>query len=246
MSLRTVPVSIVAAAAVLLSLWGCGDSPTQTRVFDAGTVSVSVAPSEVQTLSETTFHASMMDDAGGMLMGLQMMEMEYRLEGTDTWMPVEMFPDADGYYGTCIFTSSGDYDLRAMGMMHGSHHMDEMARMGDPLHVWRAHRDAGGYRVEFESFPGRVQEGTTPILRFWVFEPGQGGTAAPVAGLAPTVQVTEPPAAPVAANATETQPGVYEIEHAFSHAGMAEVGLRFRGSGGSDAEAVFMMPVFAP
>lgn len=244
MSFRAVPVSI-AAAVGLLVFWGCQDSPTQ--VPDSGTLSVSVAPDQVQTLSETSFHASYMNDSGGMMMGgLQMMQMEYRLEGTDTWMPVEMFPDTDGYDGTCIFTTSGDYEIRATGMMHGSDHMDDMYHMGDPLHVWRAHQDAGGYRVEFECFPGSVHTGATSTLRFWVSQPGSGGSRVPVTGFDPTIRITESGQPSATATATEMEPGVYAYEHHFEHAGSCEVAFLFRGMDGSDAEAVFHMPVFGP
>jgi len=246
MSLRGILIPVVAAAS-LAALWGCGgDNPTGTHVPDSGvTVAVSTDPGEARTLSPVTFHASVTQEPGGMMMmGLQMMQMEVRLEGTDPWEPVDMSwdGDEDDYDGTCVFTSSGDYEVRAMGMMHGSHHMDEMYHMNGPFHVDRAHLEAGGYRVEFESFPGHLHTGAASMLRFWVLEPGSGGSWSPVAGLAPTIRVTESGRSPMDLAATESEDGMYQASHTFAMAGMAKAALLFRGADGADAAAEFTMP----
>jgi hypothetical protein len=117
-----------------------------------------------------------------------------------------------------------------------------MYHMHGPFHVGRAHVEAGGYRVAFESFPGHLHTGTASMLRFWVLEPGPGDSWPPVAGLAPTIRVTESGTAPVDLVATETEAGVYEAPHAFNMAGAAKVSLLFKGADGSDAVAEFIMP----
>lgn len=42
--------------------------------------------------------------------------------------------------------------------------------MPDHMEVGRAHQEVGGFRVEFETFPGRLHEGTEATVRFWVME----------------------------------------------------------------------------
>lgn len=203
-------------------------------------VDFTVSPDHVHILSEVTFTVTVTDHHGEAVTSFEVLRVERRQEGADEWHETELQLDGQSYVGTHTFASSGDYEIRVAGRRPEDAEAVVLYERSEHLHAARAHADAGGYSVEFESFPGHVHEGESATLRFWVSE-DDGST--PVTGLTPEVHVVEADDSEGSHGATESDPGVYEAAHGFVSAGDATVGLHFTGSDGSPAEAEFTLPV---
>lgn len=232
--------------AVLL-LGACSDDPLPTEedsshddaeATEELNVDLSVSPDHVHILSRVTFTATVTDHHGDPVTDFDSLRVERRAADSEAWSGTELELDGESWVGAHTFTSSGDYRIRVAGMRPEDTETVVMYERPESLHAARAHADAGGYRVEFETFPGHVHEGDSATLRFWVSEED-----APVTGLDPEIHVVEGDGGESTHSATESGSGVYESEHTFSSAEEATVGLHFTGSGGSGSEAEFTIHI---
>ncbi len=139
-----------------------------------------------------------------------------------------------------MFFTSGEYEIRVMGMHHGHDHSEVLYQMAEHLHVGRAHADVGGFRVEFEAFPGHAHEGETSTMRFWIMDDIDARPA--VGGLAAEIHCTDPSGTEESHGAMESSTGVYEADHTFQEAGEAHIAVHFPGGAGQ-LEADFHFPV---
>lgn len=248
-SRRTTIVSaaVFVSAAVLLAV-GCGENPQEPQRLSPGElrVELTVEPHHVHILeTEAAFRVAVRKRDGEAVTDFESLEVERRLVADGEWHGTECHLHGTEYEAHHVFVTSGEYRLRVRAKhpdwdeAHVIHEADET------LEVVRAHAEAGGYRIEFESFPGHVHEGESATLRFWVMEAEEdgSGTRPPVEGLSPEVHVTEADGHGAEHPAEETEAGVYEADHTFDHAGDATIGLHFTGSDGSPAEAEFTLPV---
>lgn len=209
-------------------------------------VTLTLSSAHVHTLSEITFTVAVTDGHGNPVTDFDTLRVERLAEGSTTWRGTDLALMGHDYMGTYTFMSSGDYELRVSGMRHGEHAMQEMHHMAEHLHVGRAHVETGGYRVEFESFPGHIHEGDTPTLTFWVMEADADpvtGERAPISGLAATIVCGDPSGTPETHQNVETEPGVYAANHTFGTAGDAAATIQFTGADANPAEAGFQFPV---
>lgn len=171
--------------------------------------------------------------------------MEWLPEGSDSWSAIELALAGTAYVGTYTFSSSGDYQLRVMGQRPGEAGMRVLYEAPDPLHAVRAHAEAGGYRIEFEAFPGHIREGDDAALRFWIMEPERdaSGNRSPILGVRGEVHIVESDGSEVARDLQEMGDGVYESDHSFAAADEAHVQLHFTGADGQPAEVEFHLHI---
>ncbi len=232
-----------------LLLAACSDNPvaTEEHVDSIEDLDVELTLSEdhVHTLSEITFTGQVTDHHGQMMTEMEKMQVEYRAKGADEWRSVELSPSGDHYEAAYTFMSSGEYEVRVTGMMHGGDHMEEMYAMNEYLQVGRAHVESGDYRVEFENFPGHVHDGEQATVKFWVMEAEKdaSGERPVVKNLNAEIHCEDPSGATESHEASEAEDGVYHAEHTFEGAGEAHMAIHFPGSSGEEVEADFHVPV---
>lgn len=223
-------VSVLVAPLLVVA---CNGNPAglEDEHDDELTVALSLSSNHVHTLSEVEFTVTVMDHHGAAVTDFETIQVERLQAGSDTWRAIELSPAGSVYKGMYTFMSSGDYDIRVAGMRHGHAAMETMHEMAEPLQVGRAHLELGGYRVEFESYPGHVHEGDEATQRFWVMEAqaDASGNRPAVSGLAAEIQCLDGTGVPELHAAAETEPGVYEALHLFSEAGSAKLEIRFQG-----------------
>lgn len=226
--------------AVPALLAACEENPLMLEEHEEElTVELTVDPSHVHTLSPVTFTVAVKDDHGMFVTDFDTLRVERRTAGTETWRAINLELDGSVYKGTYVFTSSGEYDLRVAGMRRGGSHLEVLHEMAEHLEVGRAHVEVGGYRVEFENFPGHVHEGDTAAVKFWVkqAERDAAGNRPPVTGLAAEIHCTDADGAMEEHRAAESEPGVYQATHRFREHGTAKAGIHFeRGGAGVLAE----------
>lgn len=236
------------SVAVLLAA-GCGENPQEPREDLAPedlTVEFTVEPDHVHILqTEAAFRAAVRTQEGDAVTDFETLEVQRRLVSGDQWNGTEAHLHGSEFEAHHVFTTSGEYRLRVRAEHPGWDEAQVLHEADGTLEVARAHAEAGGYRVEFESFPGHVHQEDTATLRFWVTEQEEddSGTRPPVEGLSPEIRVTEDGGQGSEHSAEETEAGVYEADHTFENAGDATIGLHFTGSDGNPAEAEFQLPV---
>lgn len=242
--------SAVVVVLAVLFLAGCSDNGTDPVDTHNGGEELEFALSfdtpELETLDDVTLMLAIHDHHGEPMMDFDDVEMQYRMVGATQWQSVSMTMSGDHFEGNHTFVSSGEYEMRVMGMPHHDdghgHDPEELHHMDEHYHVHRAHVNAGGYRVEYESFPGHIHAGESATLKFWVVD---SGTEAPVGGLAPDIRCFETGGAEHVVGATESMTGVYEIAHVVETAGATAISLLFNGSDSNPAEARFDITVSA-
>jgi hypothetical protein len=225
---------------------GCAENPAAAHDHeDELSVELTVSPGHAQTLSEVTFAVGVTDRHGKAITDFDTLRVEHRLTGSDGWRGTDLMLEGGAYTAPYTFYTSGAYDLRVVGLHRGHAEMAVLHRAAEPLHVRRAHVEAGGYRVEFESFPGHIHEGDTATLKFWVLqaEKDASGNRPPVGGLAAEIHYTDASGAAETHPAVEAHAGVYETDHAFRNPGDGLVALRFTDRDGAPAEAGFPLKV---
>lgn len=238
--------------AVPFVLVACGENPTGSDGHeDELTVELTVSPDHLHTLAPVTFTAVVRDGHGTVVMDLDTLRVERSLDGGEWRKAADLSPGTGSFTGTYTFSTSGEYEFRVSGMRtgHGSMMEIPMAQAMEPMHVGRAHEVVGGYRVEFESFPGHIHEGSEVAFRFWVKEAqaDASGNRAPITGLAGQVLCGEPAGgSETHSPLQEVEPGIYEALHTFQSAGDATAALHFTGTGGEAAEATFDFHVAHP
>lgn len=242
------PLAFLASLGLVasLGLLACEGNPTAPEHEEELTVELEIAPGHAHILQTAVeFTVRVRDGHGQAVTDFEAIQVERLQEGSDTWRAIELALDGDVYRGTYTFGSSGAYGLRVMGQRHGEAEMRLLHEAHDPLHVARAHEEAGGYRIEFESFPGHIHEGETATLRFWVMETetDADGVRPPVPGLGAQVHCLGSEAGEEFHGAVEAEPGLYEAAHTFGEAEETHAGLHFTGSDGQPAEAEFHLHI---
>lgn len=244
-------IAVLAVALTAFLVAGCTDKGTEPADTHDGTeeleFSLTFDKPELETLDDITFNLAIHDHHGEPAMDFDDVEMQYRMVGSTTWRSISMTPMVDHFEGQHTFSSSGDYELRVMGVPHHgdghAHDPEELHHMAEHYHVHRAYEDAGGYRVEYESFPGHIHSGQSVALRFWVVD---RATDLPVSGLAPDIRCSETGGAVHVLAAIESSSGTYEVDHTVESAGATVMSLLFTGSDSNPAEVNFDISVSAP
>lgn len=234
-------IATLAAISMVVAL-GCGKNPTEVEHHDDEfSFGLTLSPDHVHTLTPVTFKVTVTDHHGAMISDFEELNVEHRLEGATSWRSVSMNHDGTAYVGSETFVTSGEYELRIMGMPHHGHELEELHHAAEHLHVGRAHVEAGGYRVEYESFPGHIHEADSPLLKFWVKEVDADttGVRPPVGGLSAEIRCAESTGTDHVFSATESATGVYEATHMVESAGDTRMGLLFTGVGGGISVAEF-------
>lgn len=245
----TTAFAIALVSAVALVVSGCGENPQEPRpglTPDELSVTLAVEPDHVHILqTEATFRVTVKTPEGEAVADFETLEVERRLVSGEEWHGTGAHLHGSEYEAHHVFTTSGEYRLRVRAEHPDWEEPHVIHEADEPLEVGRAHAEDGGYRVEFESFPGHVHAGDTATLRFWVKEQEEDGSGSrpPVDGLSPQIHVTEADGHSEEHSAGETEAGVYEADRTFDHAGDATIGLHFTGSDGNPAEAEFQLPI---
>lgn len=205
------------------------------------TVNLVLSSSHVHILSELTYTVTVTDDHGNVVTDFDTLRVERKAADSDTWRGTDLELQGTSYVGTYTFTSSGDYQIRVAGRRSHDAAMVQMYMMPEMLHAARAHVEAGGYRIEFETFPGHIHQHDTATVAFWVMEQDQdaSGNRAPITGLSPEIHCLEADGSEETHGAMEMTAGVYEAEHTFAHVGDFVAALHFTALDGSTAEAAF-------
>lgn len=255
LSLRSGTVALALSFAVAVT--ACSDDPLPTEsehshddaeATEDLSVDLTVSPDHVHILSEVTFTALVTDHHGDPVTDFDVLRVERKAADGDTWRHTDLELSGEAWEGSHTFTSSGEYEIRVAGQRPDDAEPVVMYEMPEHLHAGRAHTDAGGYRVEFEAFPGHIHAGDEATPRFWVLEQeaDDTGERPPITGLAAEIHVTEADGSEAHHTAAETDPGVYEADHTFGSVGDASVELHFTGADGSGAEAGFTIHIVEP
>lgn len=221
---------LLSLALSLAFLPGCSDSPTGTDGVSTEDLvaTLAVTPDHVHIYENVvTFTVTVEDPDGDPVTDFDLVQVERRLVGDDSWQAVELDRDGSFYVGTHTFEVSGDYDIRVTGLRPSDTELVVLYESPQPLQAVRAHAEVGGYIVELEPDPGHIHEGDTPTVRFWILDPDD---ESPISGLDPTIRVEESDGALGEYSATEPDPGIYVADHTFGSAGTADVGIRFLGA----------------
>ncbi len=228
---------------VLVVLTGCSENPVihDDGEEEAVTVAFQVSAEHMDTLEDVTFTAAVTTHHGDPVTDFEEVSMQYRHEDSSEWEDLVLALSGTDYIGTMMFTSSGDFEVRVMGRHHGHDHLETLHEVVEHLHVGRAHLDIGGFRVEYESFPGDLHEGDTAIIQYWVME--DTVLQAPVTGLQAEIHCENPDGTEASYVAVEIEAGVYTTSHTFEGDGEAHVSLHFPGAGAAEFEAEFHFPI---
>jgi hypothetical protein len=231
-------------------LAGCESNPVvPTDEHEDATADLSVdltlSSSHVHILSELTFTVVVTDHHGDRVTDFDTLRVERRDVDTETWRAIDLTLGGTSYVGTYTFTSSGDYEIRVVGRRPHDTAMVHMHTMAELLQAVPAHAEAGGYRVEFETFPGHLHQHNTATARFWVMEVERDaqGVRPPITGLTAEIHCLEADGSTETHQASETSSGVYEADHTFDSVGDFVFELHFTGSDNNPAEVPFTVNV---
>lgn len=208
-------------------------------------VNLEMSSSHVHILSELTYTVSVTNHHGAFVTDFDTLRVERRAKGSETWRGTDLVLEGTSYTGAYTFTSSGDYEIRVTGRRHHDTAMVQMYAMSEVLTAVRAHAEAGGYRIEFESFPGHLHQHSEATMKFWVMETERNadGVRPAITGLTPEIHCVEADGATESHGAAELTPGVYEAAHTFESVGDFLAALHVTGIDGLAAEAEFTMHV---
>lgn len=209
------------------------------------TVDLTLSSSHVHILSELTFTAVVTDHHGDRVTDFDTLRVERRAVDSQTWRAIDLTLDGTSYVGTYTFTSSGDYEIRVVGRRQHDAAMVPMHTMSELLHAVPAHAEAGGYRVEFEAFPGHLHQHNTATARFWVMEVERNAedVRPPITGLTVEIHCLEADGSIETHQAAETASGIYEADHTFESVGDFVFEIHFTGMDNNPAEAQFAVSV---
>lgn len=248
-----VKMGMVGLIALVFAAFGCADelaAPGDPGHEEELAFTLTVGTDDIHTLSEVALTLRVTNDHGDAMTEFDDMEVQYRMEGSTQWdAGVAMMLQGTEFMGTHTFVTSGEYEFRIMGVPHHGdghgHAAEELHHMVEHFHVERASVEVGGYRVEYESFPGHVHEGLTPILKFWVMETNSdaSGNRPPIVGLNANIRCTESDGTVHNEPAVEAASGAYEGPHTIQSAGDTRLALLFTGSDSNPAEAEFEIHV---
>lgn len=246
MSHRTLMGGAMVLAGIIVACES--NPPLAPDSHDEGlTVVFSYTPDHVHILqSEVTFTVQVLDHHGEAVTDFEILQVERLQEGSDTWRGIDLALNGDVYEGTYVFASSGEYHLRVSGQRHGETELQVLHELPETMHCARAHAEAGGYRIEFETFPGHIHEGDAAAMRFWVMEIDRDPVTEvrpPVPGLSLDVHVAQTGGYDGLYPGSEIEPGVYEATHTFEAPEDTHAGLHFIGSDAQPAEAEFELHI---
>lgn len=237
----------IGALFVAVFLAACSSNPTvpiEEEHEDATadlTVDLQLSSNHVHILSELTYTVSVTNHHGEFVTDFDTLRVERRAAGSDTWRGTDLELQGTSYAGTYTFTSSGDYEIRVVGRRDHDAAMVQMYSMSEMLSAARAHAEAGGYRIEFESFPGHLHQHNEATMKFWVMETERNaeGVRPAITGLSTELHCLEADGSTESHAAAELTPGVYEAAHTFESVGDFVAALHFTGTDGLEAEAEF-------
>ncbi|NIQ55658.1 MAG: hypothetical protein GWN85_19945 [Gemmatimonadetes bacterium] len=227
---------------------GCESNPTEVHDEEL-TVALTLSTDHVHILSPVTFTAVVRDGHGELVTDMDSLRVERKAVDSDTWRTAaELELSGTQYVGEYTFVSSGEYELRVLGKRAGHMGMEEMMMSPamENVHAVPAHAEAGGIRIEFESFPGHIHEGSEIEYKFWLMEPERDPVTnerPPISGLAAEVHCVEPDGANESHAAVESETGVYTAAHTFVSAGEGSVEIHFTDLDGNPAEASFPLTI---
>lgn len=230
-----------AVLAGLASLTGCNSNPTAPDHGEL-TVEFSFEPGHVHILqSDVTYSVRVLDHHGEAVTDFLALEVQRLQEGSDTWRGTALELNGDTYQATVRFSTSGEYELRIAGQRPGEADLVVLHHVPEPLHAVPAHGEAGGYRVEFETFPGHIHTGDDATATFWIMETERNtaGDRPPISGLSPEVHILESDGTTVDLTLVESEAGRYDASHTFHQAGATQFTIHFTGSDGLPAEVTF-------
>ena len=230
-----------------LALVGCESNPLVVdSAPEALSVDLTLSSAHVHTLTPVTLTVRVTDDHGTAVVDFEQLAVERREVGGETWRAIELERSGDSFVGDYTFMSSGDYELQVAGMRHGETEPAVLHQMHEPLGVGRAHVNQGGYRIEFESFPGHVHEGDEAVAKFWVklAEANDAGERAPIPNLTPLITFVEVGSSRHEQHqAVEHEPGVYEASHMWMSHGEARSEISFTGANGEAVSVSFQYAI---
>lgn len=204
---------------------------------DELSVELTLSESHIHILTPITFTVAVTDHHGEPVVDFETLKVERLAEGSDTWRGTELTRNGAVYEGEYTFASTGEYRLRVVGKRPDDAEEEVLHEMAEAIHTARAHAEAGGLRVEFESFPGHLHEGEEAAMKFWIMEPerNEAGERAPISGLQATIVCNDLEEHA----AVEESDGIYVAEHHFDEAGDFVARIRFAGRDGAEAVADF-------
>lgn len=236
------------ALLVPLLLVGCESNPTEVHDEEL-TVALTLSTDHVHILSPLTFTAVVRDGHGDVVTDMDSLRVERKAVDSDTWRTAaELELSGTQYVGEYTFVSSGEYELRVLGMRAGHAGVEEMMLSPalENVQAVPAHAEAGGIRIEFEAFPGHIHEGDAIEYKFWLMEPERDPVTnerPPIGGVAAEVHCVEPDGARESHAAVESETGVYTAGHTFVSAGDGSVEIHLIGLDGSPTEASFPLTI---
>jgi hypothetical protein len=217
-------------ALLAVALQGCDDDTTAPG--GALTVQAALAPGHLHAFeTDATFTVTVTDAQGNAVRDFTTARVELSPAGAEQWTKhVPLLFDGAAYVGTTKFTAAGSFDARVLGQRPGQSGPVELHRSSTPISVVRAHFDAGGYRVEFETDTAEYPVAGQPItVRFPILE-NVPSPRPPVSGLTGVmIRCTQGSEVEVHA-ATESPAGVYSASHTFSYPGEGTAQIEFTGS----------------
>lgn len=216
---------------------------------DALLAELTLSPDHAHTLSPVTMTVTVRNDHGTTVTAFDTLRVERLSEGATEWRTAaDLALSGSAFISEYTFASSGGHELRVRAMRTGHGEFEDVPLMGGGMtmhtNVGRAHTEAGGYRIEYENFPGHVHEGDEVAMRFWVLTPetDANGDRTPITGLDGTIRCIEPEGAQESHDPTVVSDGVYEALHTWQSAGEGQAQLSFTGPDGP-AEVTFPVHV---
>lgn len=222
---------------LIAAVVGCAAVGTGDHVEGTLSAHVETTPAEFKTLEAISFAVEIEDEMGNHTTDMEDVRLEVREVGGE-WREITLTTMTDHFMGTRTFSSSGDYELRVLGMKHMGHMMEEMHTMS--FHVERAHTDAGPFHIEYESVPGHIHAGAEAMLMFWVAMDDSGDSAT---GLTAQILVEESDGHVTTFEADEVEPGVYHAMMDFVDGGEAHAEIVLLDENGQEVAADFHFSV---
>lgn len=258
--------ALLAVAFVVLTTAACEDNPVLGPTGGSGPGSLfaelTLSEGHVHTLSELGYTVEITDEHGAAFTDLERVAVERRLvveeeeEGhghaiapadEEPWRGTDLELQGTSWVGTYTFTTSGEYEMRVVAQRHGEDEAAVVYEMPDHMGVGRAHVEAGGYRVEFESFPGHLHAGGEAQMMFWILEQerNEDGIRPPVEGIEADIHCNESGGFAEEHHA-HGEHGTYSAMHSFQEPGDFLAEIHFTGADGHAASAEFLTHVAAP
>ena len=240
--------TIILLALIVLFFTACSENPVADHIGGDENLMVSLSSSteHFSTLTEIEFEVRLTNDHGVQLTDIGSMQIEYQRSGELEWEVITLERHEDHYSAGMMFMSSGEYQMRVSGDLHGDGHMDVMYTAPEMIDVERIHVEMGDVMVEFETFPGHVHEGEEVEASFYMMEMAASGGdhgGSMMSGLSGDIHIMAPGDTAYEYNAEEHDAGVYSTHHTFLEGGDATFEFHFMDHHGDSIEVEFHVPV---